>query len=258
MKTKKIIFTATACLFLFATSAYSMPILVGSEGADDVWTASDGEGRLATADFNWDGSELQIILTNLADETSQPNELLAGLFFTFSDGFSINTPSVMVNGGSDLVILDTSKTDGEDHGSNLNGEWGFNDGLENISGDLGGYYGISNTALDAGLNAPAGWYDGVFELIDETIEYGENTGTANGPSFGIASNPTALSSSIWAYVDNSVLISFTGVGEFVGLEKVNFIYGTDMAAPVPEPATMLLFGTGLVGLAGIARRKSKK
>lgn len=57
---------------------------------------------------------------------------------------------------------------------------------------------------------------------------------------------------IWKKAQDNNL---TGAGGNDGLAVSHFTGYNPDAAPVPEPATMLLLGTGLVGLAGFGRKK---
>lgn len=62
--------------------------------------------------------------------------------------------------------------------------------------------------------------------------------------------------------DYTITVTLTGLSTLgnktIGITNVNLEGCFDVATPVPEPATMFLFGTGLAGLAGYARKKSKK
>lgn len=82
-------------------------------------------------------------------------------------------------------------------------------------------------------------------------------GLLTGTTLGSALNPIGFVSWSQLPVSSVLSIDFTAIDIFTHSDFA--LAGLDVdVAPVPEPASMLLFGTGLAGVASLALRKKKK
>jgi len=220
-------------------------------------TFTGSSGSLsASADFSVVGSNLQVVLTNTSlVDVVVPVDVLTALFFDVN-GVGALTPVSALLGGGSTVFFDPLPAGGV-----VGGEFAYASGLAGAPG--GATEGISSSGFGLFGNPNFGGADLEPPAAVNGLQYGltsagDNSGTGNAAVTG--GNPL---------IQNSVTFLLTGIpvgfDPSTAITNVSFQYGTALTepnvpptgTPVPEPSTMLLLGSGLLGLWGF-RRKFKK
>lgn len=111
-----------------------------------------------------------------------------------------------------------------------------------------------------------GLYDdnrGIDEWFGCEVAFVDQTGLLGDGSYSFAYENQDFGASILGLVQINLLgtldVTIQSLwGDFCFGQSVLTAYGESNSAPVPEPASMILLGTGLLGLAGYGRKKFKR
>ena len=210
---------ATLCRAAFLLLFLTLGTFVSNANADTVFVIGNTTGSLATATIDCSFNAQTNTFTFTITNTSPFDSRITGV-------------------GYDLIAGDFT----DNSSSGLNGFTGANVGNFTFSdAALGNVPQFDNAVLDFGFITGSSFSGGT-----------PDNGIPAGGSLTFTVTGSAFAGMTEEQICNAVFVRFQRVDENGELSDV----GT--ATAIPEPTSMLLLGTGLVGIAGLARKMRRK